>query len=171
MVDSINIEVAGFPHLITIHYVGVGHRASFPRDNFSPSLTREGRLKHWRIGSLGAHLSQKHLFIHLTDINQVLSLCQALGWEPGPQQGSGQTHTQLLGTYRLARETKILMCVLSCDMKSCLSVPQGLWYWWAHPWQAQNQWWLMTMMMIMMTCIFYLKRWGHSLLSPPFREC
>ena len=86
MVDSINIEVADFLHLITIHYVGVGHRASFPRDNFSLSLTRERRLKHWRTGSLGAHLSQEHLFIHLTNINQVLSCVSLWAGSQGPSR-------------------------------------------------------------------------------------
>lgn len=70
MVDGINIEVAGFPHLITIHD-GVGHFAFFPINTFSQRLIREGRLKHWRVGSLGAHLLQEHVFTHLTNINQV----------------------------------------------------------------------------------------------------
>lgn len=110
MVDSINTEDAGFPHFTTIHD-GVGHFAFFPINTFSPCLIREGRLKYWRIGSLGAHLLQEHVFTHLTNINQV-----PLGARPwaGSQGSSRNPGRHTLSSLELspARETKVLMSVL-----------------------------------------------------------
>ena len=74
MVDRVDTKVVSLPHLIAIHYLGIGHVAFFPINNVSPSLIRERGLKHWRIGSPGAHLSREHLFFHLTNINQVFSV-------------------------------------------------------------------------------------------------
>ena len=164
----------GYPHYIKWyynhwyynHYVGVGHIESFPRDNFSPSLARERRLKHWRIGSRGAHLLQDHSFIHLTNINLILSLCQALGWEPGLQQGLGQIYTHYCRTYSLARTLKF-SCVCSyVTWKVAFQRLRGSGPGMSSSWTSTESV-MMMMMMITVTCIFYLKRWGHCLLSSP----
>lgn len=148
-------------------------------NNFSPSLIRDRRHELWRTGSLGAHVLQEHLPIHSTLLSRPSHCARLWARGQGANRDQGR-HTLSSLELSLARETKILMCVLRCDKERLPSSATGsLWLTSTESMtkmrRRKTRTWTETMTT---TCIFYLKTWWLPLSSfllrnvkMPFTAC